>query len=201
MDKKTAEEDLGITREVMERASHYIHFSGISGVLSGILGLAGCAATYWIDGHLPSRAHDVWYMAVWSTVLILAIVEDLFLAQRKARAKGETIWNPATCQVIKAMLPGVLIAIVWSYTALHSDFRNVISAIWALGYGAALCATGMFSIKEVWRYGILQLITGTIGILFLSNWHYSFYLAGLSFGVYQILFGLLIAKMTATCDL
>lgn len=194
MDRPSAEENLQLIREVMERSVRYTHFSGLSGVLSGILGLLGCAATYWIDRNLPVGTHDLWYVLIWGSVLLLAISEDMVLAQRKARAGGQTIWNPATYQVIKAIFPGVLIAVVLSYAALHSGLRNSIASIWALGYGVSLCAAGMFCAKGVWRYGVLQLVTGALGVIFLSGWHDSFFLtAGLSFGVYQILFGLYIA--------
>lgn len=194
MDRQSAENDLQLIREVMERSARYTHFSGLSGVLSGILGLIGCAVTYWINSNVDHQMHNLWYLTAWSTVLILAIVEDLFLAQRKARASGQTIWSPATYQVIRAVLPGALMAAVLSYAGLYCGLRNSLSAIWSLGYGVALCAAGMFSIKEVSRYGVLQLATGSVVMLFLRDWPYSFYLAaGLSFGLYQILFGLYIA--------
>ncbi len=195
MDKQSAESDLQLIREVMERSARYTHFSGVSGLISGLLGLAGCAATYWIDTNLPVGTHDIWYVVIWGMVLVLAMAEDLFFAQRSARTLNQTIWNPATYQVIRAILPGIVIALVLSYAGLHSGLRNSLSAIWALGYGVALCAAGMFSIKEVTRYGVLQLITGSVVLLFLRDWPYSFYLAaGLSFGIYQMLFGLWIAR-------
>lgn len=194
MDKQSAENDLQLIREVMERSARYTHFSGVSGLISGLLGLAGCAATYWIDNNLPVGTHDIWYLVIWGTVLVLAMAEDLFFAQRSARTLNQTIWNPATYQVIRAILPGIVIALVLSYAGLHSGLRNSLSAIWALGYGVALCAAGMFSIKEVSRYGVLQLVTGSVVLIFLRDWQYSFYLAaGLSFGLYQMLFGLWIS--------
>lgn len=195
MDKQSAESDLQLIREVMERSVRYTHFSGLSGVISGLLGLAGCAATAWIDANVPVGKHDPWYVAIWSTVLILAAAEDLFLAQRKARKSGQTIWNPASYQMARAVVPGVFAALVLSYAVLHTELRNSLSAIWSLGYGVSLCAAGMFSIKEVWRYGILQLATGAIFLIFLRDWDWSFYAAaGLSFGIYQILFGVCIAR-------
>lgn len=194
MDKQSAENDIQLIREVMERSARYTHFSGLSGLVSGSLGLAGCAATYWIDTNLPVGTHDLWYILIWGSVLLLAVAEDLFFAQRQARASGQTIWNPATYQVIRAILPGVFVALVLSFAGLQCGLRNSLSAIWALGYGVALCAAGMFSTREVTYYGVIQLLTGAVVVTFLREWPYSFYLAaGLSFGLYQMLFGLWIA--------
>ncbi len=125
---------------------------------------------------------------------LVLIAEDLFFAQRMARASGQSIWNPATYQAVRAILPGVFVALVLSYAGPHAGLRDSLSAIWSLGYGSALWSAGMFSTREVTYYGVVQLLTGAVVVVFLRDWPYAFYLAaGLSFGVYQMLFGLLIA--------
>ncbi len=194
MDRASAEENLQLIREIMEKSARYTHFSGLSGVLSGILALIGCGVTYWINDKVPAASQDTYYIVTWCSVLVLAIVEDFALAQRKARAAGQTIWNPATYQVLKAVFPGVFVAAVISFVALYEGAIDAIPAVWALGFGAALCAAGLFTTKEVWRYGILQLATGAAGIFLISRPPYSLYLLALTFGLYQIAFGIWMSR-------
>lgn len=190
MDRVQAEESIQLIRDMMERSVRYTHFSGLSGVLSGILALLGCAATWWADINVPADSKNAWYIIIWTIVLIVAIVQDMLIAQRHARQNGGTIWVPATYQVIKAVVPSLFGAFVISLFALQINAYNILPGIWALGYGAALCAAGMFSIKEVRIYGIVQLTTGALGLLWFRQAPYYFYQMALSFGVFQIIYGL-----------
>lgn len=198
MDKYSAEENLRLIRDVMESSARYTNFSGWSGIISGILALIGCGATYWINDHVAVARQNTLYILVWCGVLVLAITQDLLLAHRKAKANGQSVWNPATFQVLKAIFPGLFVAAVISFVALYQGSIDAIPSVWALGYGAALCAAGMFTTKEVWRYGLLQLLTGTAGMLAMVIWQvgppYSLYLVALCFGVYQIAFGILMTR-------
>lgn len=189
MDKVQAEESIKLIRDVMERSARYTSFTGLSGILAGLTALAGCAATYWIYYHLPADVHHNAYAVTWVSVLIFAIAQDMALAQRKARRNGTTIWVPATYQILKAAFPGVFAAFVISIRACQLGELDAIPAIWALGYGTALCAAGMFTIREVRIFGVVELIIGTVGLFLFSTPAYSLYVMGLSFGVCHIVYG------------
>lgn len=194
MDRTQAEENISVIREIMERSARYTNLSGISGIIAGLLALFGCWFTYWIYFNTPLDGQNTWYMITWITIFFLALGQDFFIAQRKAKRRGETFLTPATYQVFKAVLPGILIAFALSFRAmLHGDL-DVIPAIWTLGYGVAVCAAGSFSVKEVKIFGAVQLLTGIFGLFFLSDWYNSMYMLGLSFGVYHILFGIWMSK-------
>ena len=190
MNQIQAEENIRLIREVMSRSAHYTHFSGVSGVLSGIFALFGCYMTYWITYNVPPVQHNESYVVTWVAVLVAAIAQDIALAQRKARKNGQTLWDPATYQVIKAVLPGMFVAFVVSIVALRDGALDAIPGVWALGYGVSLCSAGMFSMKEIRVYGVIQLITGAVGLFVFSRLPQSVYILALSFGVYQIIFGL-----------
>lgn len=194
MDKIQAEESLKLIRDVMERSARYTHFSGLSGVIAGTLAFVGCWLTYWIDGNIPLKAQTAWYIATWSTIFVLAMTQDFVLAQRKARKHGQTIFNKATLQVIKSILPGVFIAFVLSLKAVMVGDWDIIPAIWALGYGAAIYAAGAFCVREVRVFGIIQLITGAVGLFIFNVWAHSLILLVISFGIYHILFGLWMSR-------
>jgi len=194
MDIQQAEQDLQLIRQVMEQSARYTHFSGLSGAISGGLALAGTGATYWVYGNTALSGQPLWYVLIWSVVLVASITQDLFLAQRKARRSGQSIWVPATYRLIKAVLPGVYIAALLSAVALYDKAPDVIPAVWALGYGTALCAAGLITVREVSIYGIVQLVTGTIGLFVMSKPPYSLALLALTFGIYQIIFGIVVTR-------
>jgi len=190
MDKVQAEKDIKLIREVMETSARYTNLSGVSGIIAGVLALLGCALTYWITFAFQGGEQITWYAITWVLILGISILQDLVLAQRKARSRGEEYFTPATLQVYKAVLPGIFVAAVLSIRALTLGELDAIPALWALGYGTALCAAGRFSAREVRVFGVIELTTGAIALFFFSTWDYSLYVLGLSFGMYHILFGL-----------
>ncbi|HEY3298894.1 MAG TPA: hypothetical protein VGK34_09585 [Armatimonadota bacterium] len=215
MDRIQAEENIKVIREIMERSARTTVFSGLSGVIAGTLALIGCylTALAWVS--LPSSKENAAYLTIWLTVLALSIVQDRFLAERKARKSGQTTWVPATYQSIKALLPGVFLSFVLSMRALTLGEYDAIPALWTLGYGASLCAAGMFSIRELRIFGVVQLLTGAVGLFLVDIPPFPYWsqhgfdaagihivpslvaplaslsLVALSFGIYHIIYGII----------
>lgn len=194
MDKAEAAEDIKLIREVMETSARYTNFSGISGIIAGTLALLGCGATYWVTLALPGVLLIRSYVIIWVLVLAISIFQDFALAQRKARRRGEDYFTPATAQVYKAVLPGIFVAVVLSIRALTLRELDAIPALWCLGYGAAICAAGRFSVREARIFGAVQLISGAIGLFLFATPPESLYFLAVTFGVYHILFGLILTR-------
>ncbi len=194
MDKFEAEGDLKLIREVMERSARYTHLSGLSGVIAGLLALAGVVATVWV------AQQDDWdklkpeFAAVWIGVFVLAIGQDFLMGYRKARKTGQAYFTPAFWQVIKAVAPGVFIGFVISMVCLSQDTPDAIPPIWALAYGTGLCAAGIFTVKEVRIFGIIELFTGAVGLVFFAAPLFSLWFMAVAFGLYHIVFGIWMAK-------
>ncbi|MCL5104727.1 MAG: hypothetical protein M1133_11530 [Armatimonadetes bacterium] len=194
MNKTQAEEDIRLIREVMERSAKCTNFSGVSGIVAGMVSLAGCYLTWWATMKLPPAKQPVWYIVIWVSAFVIAVGQDSFLAARKAKRAGLTYFGPATWQLYKAVFPGVFVAFVISVVAFSQGSIDPIPAIWALGYGTALCAAGMFTVKEVRTFGVIQLITGAVGLVFFTEWYSSLYLLAVSMGLYHIIFGLWLTR-------
>lgn len=192
MDKNQAEDSLKIIREVMERSNRYTHLSGISGVIGGLLVLFGCYATLWIHRNgYSNEERGTWaYVVLWSLIFAISLLQDFIHAHIKAKREGSSFFNTATYQLLKAIIPGIFVAFVIGMVSLSQGSIDAAPAILTLGYGCSLCAAGMFTIKEVRIFGVVQLITGTIGLVFFSTPAYSIYFMGLSMGIYHIIFGI-----------
>lgn len=194
MDNMQAKENIRVIREVMERSAHYTNFSGLSGVIAGVFALAGCGVSYLISQRVPQSGQLTWYAFTWALVFVASISQDFTLAQRKARRRGESAFNQAGLQVIHAVLPGIVVALVLSIKAVMLGRLGYVPAIWALGYGVADCAAGMFSVREVRVFGVAELLTGAVGLFFFSTLSTCLYLLGLTFGVYHIIFGVWLTR-------
>jgi hypothetical protein len=110
MNKETEHlETLTEIRSLMERSSRFISLSGLSGVCAGVFALAGAVAAFiYLDLDILSEdyhAHafdgngrlrpDFLTFAIInaSCVLIGSLVAGSFFTIRKARLKGQTIWD------------------------------------------------------------------------------------------------------------
>ena len=178
----------------MESSGRYTMLSGLSGIIAGALALIGCYLTAFVWASVPTVDQNPAYLAIWISALVLAVAQDRVFAERKARKAGGTAWTPATRQALKALLPGMFLALVLSLRALTTFEYDAIPPIWILGYGVSLCAAGMFSIRQLRIFGVVQLITGAVAVFLPSIPMFdhpavSLYLVALSFGVYHIIYG------------
>lgn len=194
MDKNQAEEDLKAIRKIMEQSTRYTDFSGLSGIIAGVMALIGCAITIWVAWNSIWWSQTNAYVMIWVGVFLVAVAQNAYFSNKKAKKNGEKFLNPASIQVLKAVIPGIAIASVLSIRALQLNEWVAIPPLWALGYGVAACAAGMFSVPEVKIFGIAQFITGAVGLFFISTWVDSMFLMALSFGIYHILFGFMLAR-------
>ena len=188
------EDSLKLIRDVMDKSARYTHFSGISGIVAGLVAIIGCIVT-WKVAYTPAIAYNYSiYALIWIFTFIIAISQDFYLANRKARRNGQNLWGPAAIHIIKAVLPGVFIALVLSVRFLIDRNLGDIPSIWALCYGVSLCAAGLFTVKEVTYHGVAQLVIGTLGLALKLDWPASLILAGISMGLCHIVFGIVIVS-------
>jgi hypothetical protein len=190
MDNIQAEESIRTIREIMERSAKYTNFSGLSGIVSGLLAIAGCIVSLRVAGSDRWGNEPLTYVLIWSFVFLAALSQDAFLANRKAKRNGDKLLNPASIMVIKAVTPGILLALTLCVRGVLLKDWNHIPVYWTLCYGVAASAAGLFSVPEVRIFGWVQLITGAIALFLVSTWASAMLLIALSFGLYQILFGL-----------
>lgn len=151
----------------------------------------GCYATLWIHENGYSNEEKGWwvYGVLWTSIFAVSLLQDFVHAHIKAKREGSSFFNPATYQLLKAVWPGIFVGFIIGLVSVSQGSIDAAPAILTLSYGCALCAAGIFTIKEVGTFGIIQLFTGAVGLLFFSTPQYSVYFMGLSMGIYHIIFG------------
>jgi hypothetical protein len=197
MQEKDIYSELNSIRNLMERSAKFISLSGLSGILAGVYALIGAGLAYYVvygtSGDLDYRDHYVndeavilqlFLIAV--VVLVLSLTTGILLTVRKAKSKGETVWNPSSKKLLVNMaIPlvtgGILILIL-----LYRGYFGIIAPATLIFYGLALVAGSHYTVTDVKWLGIYEIVLGLIAAC-LPGFGIVFWTIG--FGVLHIIYG------------
>jgi hypothetical protein len=189
-------QDLADIRSMMERSSKFLSLSGLAGVMAGIYALIGAWIAYsvynftpdtLINGVVSTQLTELTVLGV--LVLILAIGTAVLLSVRKARKRGESVWNGTSKRMLANMfMPlgtgGVLILI-----ALTKGVVVLILPISLIFYGMAIYNASNFSYDDVKYLGLIQVGLGLMAALYpvygLVFWVIGFGLVHIVYGIYM----------------
>ena len=196
-DAREAEEHLRVIREMMERSTRHSTFSGASGIMAGLVSIAGCFLTYALDNKLASGAitlqqHSARFVILWAAVTALAIGIDYLLTKRRAVTVGKKVWSRLGKQMVIASAPGLGTGVLLTLYFWETRQLLHIFPFWMLCYGAAVCAVGLFSQREVALLGRAFLIAGAITLLFLQG--FGLPMMAVTFGGFHIIYALAVAR-------
>ena len=182
-----AEEHLRVIRQAMERSTRHSTLSGLSGVVVGLIALAGCALTRIV-------ARDAYlFVGLWSLVFLLSLAADYVFTKRRAARVGKTARSPLGRHLIRAAAPGFLTALVLSlfYFNYPGLIGGYLYGFWMLCYAVSLLSVGMFSVREVSVLGWAFLAAGAVTVLLPQDVSVqgSALMMALTFGGFHICYG------------
>lgn len=180
-----AMDNLRYIRETMERASAFTGISGWGQVAIGVTALA-CAA-------LAARQPGVkgWLM-VWIAEALFSLLIAGWSMDRKARAVGMPLFSGPGRKVAFSLSPPLIAGALLTVILYRAGLTNAIPGTWLLLYGTGVITGGMFSVRIVPVMGLMFMTLGAATLFapqFLANW-----LLALGFGVFHIIFGVIIAR-------
>lgn len=178
-------DNLSFIRQAMERAGSFTAVSG-----SGIIAIGGIAL---IAGVVASRQQTpgAWLVS-WITAAASAVVIELTLTARKARALGLPVDSGPGRKFALAFTPTLLAGAVLTAALTPAAPRDLLVGMWLLLYGAGVTAGGALSVPVVPVMGVSFMIAGVVALVLtpeMANW---MMVAG--FGVLHIVFGFHIAR-------
>lgn len=197
-------ETLTEIRSLMERSSRFISLSGLSGVAAGLVALAGAAVAYVYFG-LPlfSGKNEHYYEVIrngkWGMdyvtfflldaglVFVLALAGGIFFTTRKARKKGQKIWDPLVQRMIANLGIPLLAGGIFCIALFKNGAYGLIAPATLIFYGLALVNGGKYTLNDIRYLGIFEILLGFIG-LFQPG--YGLELWALGFGLAHIVYGL-----------
>ena len=199
-------DDLRIIKKVMEESSRFLSLSGLSGIIAGLIALAGAMIALFgflhgkillVEGYFNGftstdlKTLIFWLAADALVVLILAVSASLFYSYRKSLRKGLKMWTPVSKRLLTSMLiplmtGGILIVVLCFRSVWH-----LIIPFMLIFYGLALVNAGKFTYSEVFYLGILEIITGLLSSVFPA---YGFLFWCFGFGILHITYGLIMYR-------
>ena len=178
-------DNLSFIRQAMERAGSFTAVSG-----SGIVAIGLIA---FISAFVASQQTSAnWWLAVWLTAAAAAVVIELSLTARKARALGLPIDSGPGRKFALAFTPTLMAGAILTAALTPAAPRDLLVGTWLLLYGAGVTAGGALSVPVVPVMGVSFMLAGVVALMLppeLANW---MMLAG--FGALHVVFGFLIAR-------
>ncbi|MHB8208720.1 hypothetical protein [Mucilaginibacter sp.] len=201
MKEEELQDELASIRNMMERSSKFISLSGLSGILAGVYALIGAAAAWFVVKENPTTVtHDLSLVEVFGnlitlftslllialTVLFASILTGVVLSIRKAKQKGESIWNKTSRLLlfnvaVPLLTGGAIILILFSKGDLTYTVPTML-----IFYGLALFNASNFTYTDVKYLGIIDILLGLATAFFPE---YSLWAWAIGFGVLHIVYG------------
>ncbi len=183
-----AEENLKMIRDLMERSTRFSTFSGLSGVIAGLVSIIGCFVTQAM-GKIDER--PVEFLITWTLVILIAVGADYLLTKRRSHRVGKQVLSRLGRQMVIAATPGLGSgALLTVYFMNHKMLENIFP-VWMLCYGIAVCATGIFSQREVTLLGCVFLIAGAFSLLLPVS---GLLMMAITFGGFHIVYAILMSR-------
>ncbi len=189
--------DIAEIRAMMERSSKFLTLSGWAGIMAGIYALAGAYVVYrFLDFDpeltVPTGAEvltpNFWKaVGVALLILILAVGTAIFLSYKKARQRGEKIWNPTARRFLSHMAVPLVVGGLLILVLIPQGLTGLLAPLTLIFYGLALYNAGKFTYEEVKLLGFIQMGLGLVGAYFTE---YGLLVWALGFGVVHIGYGI-----------
>lgn len=204
MDKRNEHlESLQEIRSMMERSSRFISLSGLSGVFAGVTALIGAALVYVYLEIVPFEHSQLYYVTAqtankWGMdyktfflldallVLIVAIAGGIFFTTRRAKQKGQSIWDSTSRRLLINMMIPLATGGVFCLLLVHHGVLGFVAPATLVFYGLALVNGSKYTLSDIRYLGFLEIILGLVSLYFIG---YGLEFWAIGFGILHILYG------------
>ncbi len=180
-------------RSMMERSSRFLALSGMAGIITGLLALAGAFLAYRYFDFNPqeisgtSPVNNVILTAV--TVFILAAITAYYFTWKKTVKRGEKLWNPVSKRLLFnisiPLITGAALIIILAINGL----TGLLAPLSLIFYGLGLVNASKFTYDEIRVLGLIQIVLGLIAIWNIGAgmlcWALGFGAAHIIYGIYM----------------
>jgi hypothetical protein len=191
-------------RSMMEKSTKFISLSGLSGVFAGIFALIGAgAAIYYIHSHQNhldyydyAYLNDgsvnvdffVFFISDALLVLVLGLLSGFYFTQRKAKKKGQSIWNATSKRLLINLFLPLIAGGIFSLALLKHELFGLVAPVSLIFYGLALLNASKYTLNDIRYLGVLEIILGLISSFIIG---YGLLFWALGFGVLHIIYGVI----------
>lgn len=189
-------------KSLMEKSTRFLSLSGLSGVFAGIFALLGAFAAYAYFGYSfyypdtyitlfesDSSARNNFLLFLFADagiVLILALSSGFYFTWRRAKKRGEKLWNKITIRVFKNLLIPLVTGGILCILLIYHGLVGIVPALTLIFYGLAIINASHYVVHDVRYLGFSEIILGLIAIFFIG---YGLFFWTIGFGILHILYG------------
>ncbi|MDL2278856.1 hypothetical protein LJC57_09725 [Parabacteroides sp. OttesenSCG-928-G07] len=190
-------EDIKAIREMMEKSTKFISLSGLSGIIPGIIAIAGAAFAYFYLLKNQSLADFnqtqelMLLLAGALIVLFLSMGFAIYFSWRKARKNQQVLFNKLTMKILYSMAIPLFAGGIFCLMLLMKGDISMAMAGTLIFYGLALINVSKYTFNEVHYLGIAEIILGIIASIFT---YYGLLFWAMGFGVCHIIYGIVMYK-------
>ena len=184
-------------RRLMNRSSRFLSLSGLSGIAAGVWALAGSFVAMRLMTPYRGRVLSSYpayrvESLIWSLLLLaaavfaLALASAFFFTWRRARRRGQPIWDRTARQLtVNILIPLVTggLVILW---LLQLRLPVLVAPVCLIFYGLALVNASKYTVNDIRYLGVLEILLGLINTQYLG---YGLYFWALGFGLLHIVYG------------
>jgi len=199
-------EHLAEMRSLMERSTRFLSLSGLSGVWAGCCALVGAffVRNYLVLQHFGNfgvsdmdyersdvsssngLGYETTLVLTALTVLATALAGGWFFTARKARLRGERIWEASSRRLLWALIVPLATGGMFCLALLYWNLIAFLAPATLVFYGLALLNGSKYTLGDVGSLGLLQIGLGLMGMFFPGR---GLELWAIGFGVLHILYG------------
>ena len=194
-------------RALMERSTRFLSLSGLSGVWAGVCALAGAAAVYIYLDMMPFSGNEEHYferairthkwgmdyisvfVLIAFLVLTAALAGGFFFTTRKARLKGQKMWDHNFRRLFIALAIPLVTGGIFCLEMLFWGLPGLVAPATLIFYGLALFNGGKYTLRDVEYLGISELALGLMGVYYpgfgLELWALGFGFLHIGYGLYM----------------
>jgi len=199
MNKEKYIEDLKEIKNIMNRTSRFISLSGLSGVSTGIIALAGVLLAYQtiFKGHdyLVYNAVELssnslmYFLLIAIVTLIISIGSAIFFTSRKTKKQKQSVWNSQSQELLFNLLVPLITGGLLCLMLLFKGFVGILPPLTLIFYGLALLNGSKYTLSEMKNLGLIEILLGLAAFRFID---YGLLFWAFGFGIVQILYGIII---------
>ncbi len=191
-------------RTLMERSSRFISLSGLSGVAAGLSALLGAAMVYLYLGIVPFQHKKMYYVVAenidkWgmdyrtffildaALVLLVAVAAGIFFTTRKAKKKGQKIWDPLSRRLLTNLLIPLVAGGIFCLGLLYHNEFGLVAPSMLIFYGLSCINASKYTLDDIRTLGLLEV---ALGLVALFNIGYGLEFWAIGFGLLHIVYGI-----------
>ena len=201
MEKEKYINDLSEIRKIMSRSSRFISLSGLSGVSTGFIALAGALLArqlvfrhhdYLVYEAVPIDADNLRNLLLIAMgTLLLSVFSALWFTGRKSRKENQHVWDNQAKRLLTNLLIPLTAGGILCLILLFRGYVGFLPGLTLIFYGLALVNGSHYTLSHIRYLGIAEIVLGLVAFLFIEQ---SLYLWMLGFGVIQMIYGLMIQR-------